>query len=462
VKVRGVRVEPGEIEAALECVPGVHEAAVVARDCDNRGFELVAFVTADDRQAAAENARRHAADQLPTAMVPAEVIELGRLPRGPTGKTDYEVLREWASARKSAGRAQPRVAPRDRAERALLDIWEDLMPGQDIGVTDDFFNIGGHSLLAMRLLARIEDAFGRRLPASSLLEHRTVAGLARLLHDDGVPGSNLVSLQPRGSRPPFFLPHPTAGTVYCYRELTETLGAVGHPAYGLAAPTADHGYSPVRIEDLARRYVDELSAADPHGPYLLAGWSMGGLIAYEMARLLEAAGRPVGLVALLDSALPGPRDGVRAEAEALRRLVADLGLEPDDLALDEPGFRQQRTEDRLARVLDHVRRSGVMPADTDLPGFRRLLDTAAVHLEAVRRYVPGPYGGAVTLLDAEESLGGEQTHVRRWRELAGGVVRHVVPGNHHTMLRAPNVAALAERLSAVAPLGSSKTAPSRS
>jgi|GEM_PF-138691 len=449
LKVRGVRVEPGEVEAVLGRVPGVREAAVVARNGGHGGAELVAFVTTDGRQVAAEHVRGHAADHLPTAMVPAEAIVVGSLPRGSHGKTDYEALREWVPAREPVGRAGPKVAPRDQLERALADIWADLLPGREVGVTEDFFASGGHSLLAMRLLARIEQAFGRRLPASSLLELRTIAGIAELLRDEEPPASALVALQPHGRRPPFVLPHATAGTVYCYRALAEALGGARRPVYGLEAPSIERE-PPRSIEDLAGRYVDELTRAEPHEPYLLAGWSMGGLIAYEMARRLEASGRPVALVALLDSAPVGPLDGDRVEEESLRHLMADLGLQPDGLAFDEAGSAGERTDDRLNRLLDHARRVGALPADMGLPGFQRLLDTAVAHLEAVRRYVPGPYGGVVTLLDAEESLGREQAHVRRWHELAGSVVRHVVPGDHSRMLQPPDAAALAERLVAAA------------
>lgn len=447
VTIRGFRVELGEIEAALTRHPAVGHAAVVPFEQAAGGPQLAAFVTAD-QPATARDLQEYAAERLPEYMVPACVTLLDALPRTVSGKVDHTRLAEQAS---TPERASAPVTARDAVERELVRIWEGFFPGAQVGVTDDFFVLGGHSLLAMRVIAQIQRAFDQELPVSSLLENRTIERLACLLREQALPRSPLVTIQPHGPERPFFWVHPVSGTVYCYAELAAELGE-HRPLYGLEAAGLSGEDEPhTRIEDMAHYYVEELERVQGTGPYLLGGWSMGGLIAFEMARQLEERGEPVALLTVVDVG-PGTLDDDAADADAataLHSFVEHLGLSLDELTVSNGEFGELSADAQLACILEHARRWHLVPPDMELPGLQRHLQVVTANIQALRSYTPASYPGPVVLVEAREPLGRTARHTPRWDEVAhGGVTRHTVPGDHHTMLHPPHVAVLARQLSA--------------
>lgn len=460
VKVRGFRVEPGEVEAVLGEHAAVREVAVVAYEHTPGDRRLVAFAAVAGDDPGLADLHRHAADHLPGSMLPSRILLRKDLPRTASGKVDRERLVHEAHERAGdarhavPGSGWPRepVAPRDAVELRLVQLWEGLFPGCPVGVTDDFFDLGGHSLLAMRATARIRAAFGADLPVSSLIAERTIERLACLLRAQSRPDSPLVSVQPRGDERPFVWVHPVSGTVFCYVELARALGAArpfsAFEAVGLRAGEEPHR----RVEDMAADYVAALREAQVTGPYLLGGWSMGGMIAFEMARQLEAAGERVAFLALLDThprpTAAGPEHP--DQGALLRSFVRDLGLSPDQLTVSAGDFWQLDTDAQLTCVLEQARATGLLPPGMDVPGLRRHLRVFTHNLQATPAYVPGPYEGRLTLLDARERNGGSTGDSgAAWEELAGGgVTRYVVAGDHYTMLRPPHVEALADRLGA--------------
>jgi thioesterase domain-containing protein/acyl carrier protein len=419
LKVRGVRIEPGEVEAALAAHPAVREAAVVARD-----GRLVAFVVSREETT---GLRAFLAERLPAAMVPGSCVRVEELPRTATGKVDRRALASASLAARPA-----RTAARDGLELRLCRIWEEIL-GRDleVGVEDDFFDLGGHSLAAVRLMARIETEWGCDLPLSVLFHAPTVAALAQALRDDAamppIPRSPLVRLATGGEGTPMFWVHPVGGTVVCYRTLARHLGT-DRPVYALEA--AEGGQPLDSVEQLAERYLEAVLAVWPRGPYLLGGWSFGGLVALEMGRRLEVAGREVGLVALVDTAAPGgPVEGRDTETEAglLAALTAELG---------------EASPETVARA-------------------RRRLEVARAHLRAGAAFAPRCPRRAVLFLAAEslpEIPGSSHDSSLGWNALAGdagdaggnrlGLEPDFVPGDHYTLLREPHVRVLAERLRA--------------
>ncbi len=203
------------------------------------------------------------------------------------------------------------IRPRDEVEEQLAAIWEDLLQIRPIGVTDDFFDLGGHSLLAVRLAARIEERFGRSLALSDLLLGSTIEELAARIRE---PVGSRARLAARsisacsGPGRPLYLVHPIGGGVLCYNDLARCLdGSV--PVLGLQAAGLDGEAEPeTDLVRMASRYVDALRALHPAGPYILGGWSMGGIVAFEMAVQLAAAGHDVPLVILIDCSVPVPRN----------------------------------------------------------------------------------------------------------------------------------------------------------
>jgi thioesterase domain-containing protein/acyl carrier protein len=348
----------------------------------------------------------------------------------------------------SAGREPAAVTPRDRLELSLRAIWEDLLEVGEVGVRDSFFDLGGHSLLAVRLMARLESVLGVRLPLGLLFRAPTIEALAAVLRQKTLApaASPLVPLQLQGSRPPFFCVHPSHGDALCYLDLSRRLGA-DQPFYAFQARGID-GETPAAatIESLAADYLQELSSLQEKGPYRLGGWSLGGVIAFEMARQLEARGEEVALLALLDSqALPRPR-GLAPEDEPLllRMFARDLGL-----ALRDGGERLP-LQQALDGLLDDARESLLLPPDLSGEVFRHRFEVFRCNVQALWTYQPHPIRSRITLLRAADSpvaQGGDPT--LGWESLAGGGIDlFLVPGDHYTMIREPNVPILAQQLAA--------------
>jgi aspartate racemase len=415
VKIRGFRVELGEIEACLLRHPRVRQAAVLAREVAGEQRLVAYLVPTDGEDSSLGSAlREFLRERLPDYMLPAAFVGLEALPLTPTGKLDRRALPAPRPA--AIGRSDTYLAPRDETERRIAGIWEELLGARPIGISDNFFELGGHSLLAVRLIARIEEQLGARLPLAALFEDATVAHLAHLARQaqDARPPSALVAIQPGGHRAPFFCVHPAGGSVLCYAELARGLGA-GQPFYGLQARGIDDGQPPqARIEDMAAGYVAAIRAAQPDGPYLLGGWSLGGVVAFEMARQLTAQGHAVALLALFDSLAPAAGTG------------------------DNPA--------QMARLLEEALTGQAGPSESGGEQLEpRLRELYKAHLEALRHYEPGAYSGRVLLLRARDEQAGADDPLLGWGALAQ-VEAVDLPGDHYTILSAPHVERLATAL----------------
>ncbi|HEX7240246.1 MAG TPA: amino acid adenylation domain-containing protein, partial [Longimicrobiaceae bacterium] len=441
VKVRGFRIEPGEIESALLAQPGVREAVVVARGGEAGEKQLVAYVVAGADADPAE-LRARLRERLPEYMVPAALVPLDRLPLTPNGKVDRRALPDpqWG------GGEEAHEAPRDATEAALRDVWSAVLGVERVGVRDDFFDLGGHSLSAIRLVARVNEAFGVALPTAALLRARTVRELAEVLreHGAGAAASALVPIQPHGSRPPLFCVHAAAGTVLQYLPLAERLGP-DQPLYGLEALPRAAG-ADVELEELAAEYVEAVLAARPEGPFRLGGWSLGGVIAFEMARQLRARGEEVDLLLLLDAFPPldGQYRGEPDPLELLLFLAHDLGYPRGELeALGErlaarsPKERPEWLAEELRARVPDLAGTGAEEVRERAEGYRRNLAAAA-------RYRPAPYEGRTVLVRAAEGPPEAADPRLRWSELVTTPPEvRTVAGDHYGMLAGESARALA-------------------
>jgi amino acid adenylation domain-containing protein len=450
LKVRGFRIEPAEVEAALREHPGVREAVVLARTLASGDRRLVGcFVpAAGHAPLAPEAVRRFLADRLPEPLVPGEIVSLSALPLLPNGKVDERGVLALLAARELPARRPP-AEPADDLERHLAALWAELLGVAAVGRDDGFFALGGHSLLAVELIARIQRDLGRTLPLATLFRGATVASLAAALREeDGTPvAPPLVAIRRQGAERPCFWAHPLGGRALCYTNLASQLA--NRPSYGLEAPPpgpesaggggSDSPRHPPGIEQLARTYVEALRQVPGSRPYLLGGWSFGGLIAWEMARQLAASGERVALLVLLDTSPPP------------RRAVADPG------ELD-------------AAALAAALRAEPGSAPPDPRQLEAMLPVVRSHLRAFAAYRPAPLACPVALIQARERPPGsgaganagagsgdgnrpaaaaptaQQTRAA-WRRLAQGPFIHrLVPGDHHGMLRAPAAGRLAAEI----------------
>ncbi|MEV6973095.1 amino acid adenylation domain-containing protein [Kitasatospora sp. NPDC093806] len=344
VKIRGFRIELGEIEAVLAAHPAVADAAVIVREDvpgDKRlvGYAVLAPAAPDGpavQPVTADELRAHTAADLPVHMVPSAVVLLDRLPLTANGKLDRRVLP--APEAPAAGAGRP---PRNPREQQLCELFAEVLGVPAVGVDDDFFALGGHSLLVVRLAGRIRAVLGLEVGIGTLFQAPTVAALDTALSAgarDADALDVLLPLRPTapGRRNPLFAVHPAGGLSWCYTGLIRNLPAdvpiYGLQAQGVGAATAGEPL-PATLEELAAHYVDRLREVQPEGPYRLLGWSTGGIIAHAMAIRLQELGCPVELLAVLDAY---PAEGFRDlpvpdQAEALEALLTMGGYGPADL-----------------------------------------------------------------------------------------------------------------------------------
>ena len=446
VKIRGFRIEPGEIESALRAHPLVRDAAVVARETAGGDRRLVAYVAGQDELQEGE-LRAFLGCTLPEHMVPSAFVILPALPLSPNGKLDRNALPEPG---RSAGPRREIEPPRDELELQLVRLWEDLLDVRPVGIRDDFFALGGHSLLTLRLMGGIERLWGRRVPLSELLQASTVERLADLLRREAAAGhrSLTVPLQPHGSRPPLFLLHPVGGNVLCYLPLAR-LGSLDGPVYGIQAPGPETLTTPWTVEALADLYAGAIREV-AEGPHLLAGWSLGGVLAFETARRLAARGSEVALLAMIDVAPPG--SGAAAELDPrveLGQFLYDL-RELAGAGISGPWTWHDGMPADLESLLETEELRRALPPDIGPERLRELFALFGANRRALAAYRPGPYAGPLTLVRAEATAASDPAGgLRGWRDLAGpGSEVHVLPGDHYSLLRPPGVSALAELLEA--------------
>jgi aspartate racemase len=449
VKLRGFRVEPGEIETALLRHEDVREAAVVIRTGPRGDKQLVAYVVAQ-RSLAVPDVRDFLRRTLPDYMVPAAVLFLDRLPLTPNGKIDHRAL---PTPELTGGLpAAEHVGPRDELERLLVGSWEEALQMSPIGVRDDFFELGGHSLLAVRVFARLQRRLGRSLPLAALFQAPTIEGLAALIRSGGwtSPWKSLVPIQPHGVRPPVFAVPGVGGGVLGLNDLARALG-VEQPFYGLQSVGLNGETEPLtRIEDVAAHFLSEIRALQPRGPYRLVGACMGGVVAYEMAQQLVAAGERVAVLALLETWRPMAARGapkLRSQRAAILRFVAErLLFHMRTLWQLEPAERRTYVKARLTMLLDAVSARDAFRGDRS-EIYRSRVTQANLH--AFRQYIARPYSGSLVVFSAEgrRSLTAQDGRLA-WRELAtGGIDTHTVPGHDSgAILFEPHVRVLADRL----------------
>ncbi|WP_223759687.1 non-ribosomal peptide synthetase [Myxococcus sp. RHSTA-1-4] len=379
VKIRGFRVELSEVEACLRQFPGVEEAVVLARAGAAGQQQLQAYVQAPPAVVSVDALREHVAARLPSYMVPAALVVLEALPVNANGKVDRHALPDPESLAPPAPAAPAPVSGgehletpfRSTLEMSLERLWREVL-GRDVGAGDDFFQVGGDSILAMRLLARMEEELGVPVPLATLFQSpvlRETADAVRELLEEGPPRSSVVPLSRKGTSPdapPLFLFHPADGELHYYRYLTPLLEPRLR-CLGVQAPETLSKHTYATFDERVAAYARDVRAAQPHGPYRLAGYSYGGLPALGVAAALEAQGEKVELLALVDAlpaaeGAPAPEDPVRALAEEFG--VLDAGLEAELATLGEA----QRWE----RVAALGRGLGMLAPHAQVADLRRI------------------------------------------------------------------------------------------
>jgi len=452
IKLRGFRIDLGDIEANLRLHPEINDAVVVVHE---NGSEKSLTAFCQPRSGCAPSTRelrQFLQDRVPAYMTPAFFVLAESFPMTPNGKIDRLALQKQRP--ETVATSEDYRAPRSAAEMELVRIWETLLGVHPIGIADNFFDLGGHSLLAVQLIAEIKRRFDVELPLTAFFQEPTVEALANLMRE-GIPDgghSPMVTLRPDGRESPLFLLHPIGGTVFCYLALSRH-AALDRPIYAIqAAGLAQTDDTAVSVEDMASHYVRLIRERQPQGPYHLGGWCFGGVVAFEAAQQLVSAGEEVALVALFDSRAPipenAPADG--DDVMLLSWFARDLAV-PYNKTLHIPPeqLRQLDADDMFDYVLDRAHEAEVIPADADRNVLRRYFEVYLANGAALQLYQPGAYPGRVVLFRArdEEADYGPDLGWSRLLKQAPEVLD--IAGNHNSVMYEPHVQGLAAALGRV-------------
>lgn len=429
IKIRGFRIELAEIEATILSMPCASQAAVILhKGATDREQQLAAYVVQNDGfSLSSEEIRARLRDRLPPYMVPAQILSVDHMPHTPNGKLDRTKLAAMSVPLQSS--SEPFTPPVDELEIQLTAIWEDVLNIRPIGRNDNYFDLGGHSLQAIRLFQRIWVRFGKDMPLSSLFHASTIADQADLIRTEGwTPDwTVLVPIQPSGTKKPIFCAHAVGGNVLSLRTLAGKMGN-DQPFYAFQSQGLDGKQEiPHRVEEMATYYINEMRSVQARGPYRLAGQSSGGFIAFEMAQQLLQSGEQVEMLALIDTYVPAHLLYPAASAASSHNAsgntpkslrvpvsnrvqfhvdrIAQRGLshviESTKIRVRKSIVRgKQRVENSFARMLYRIYDMRGHP----LPVTLRPIYVRTAVQRALRTYQPRPYHGDAVLFRATESL----------------------------------------------------------
>jgi amino acid adenylation domain-containing protein len=449
LKLRGFRIEPGEIESILESDPRVARA-VVGLSGPARSVLAAWIEPADSASAGAQltgQLRDLCAARLPAYMVPASFVFVDRMPLTSSGKVQHSALPE-----PEAAHVEPRPA-RTTRERTAIEAFAEILGTTRVGADDNFFELGGHSLLATRLAARLN------VPVRQIFETPTPFGLARFCGADApvrLPQC-VIPVQPNGTRTPFFCVAPAGGSPLCYLQLAIAI-ADDRPFLGFQSPGLLDSLEPLRsVPEIAAFHITQMKQVQPDGPYLIGGWSFGGTVAYEMARQLNASGDRIALLALLDSGVgdPGQRFHwynpvhIAVAFYYMAKFVVQLGLPKswDDFR----GLGQW-----VGVALPPTLREAMRPGRrwkflrTFTAEVRNSLRIFSLNFRAGVAYKPSPIPQKATLFRVPWTFTAEdRMPAVLWEYCRGGLEFHAITGDHMSIMTKPHdVRILADRLRA--------------
>lgn len=448
VKIRGCRVEPGEVEVVLRAHPNVAECAVIPRSGRDGTLTLHAFVKLVEDTAGTADVRAYLALRLPTFMRPSWMTPLTTLPMLPSGKIDRRKLLEHTPDK--SGPHGGAGVPRTRLEWALCNLWAEVLGLEEVGYDQDFFALGGHSLSAVKLMDRIHVTLGTNRPLSTLFNHSTPATLAAVLSANTTQPSRevMVPLRATGSRPPLFCIHPVGGNVFAYLPLARALNS-DLPVYGIQHPGLEGPPTQANITTLAESYLQMMETRLPSDSYHVCGWSMGGLIAFEMAKILDTNGK-LGELILLDSYPPDSAVETIPPAHAalafLRDLTAQAGFQPDHIGSPPDALTWDGCLDWVMETLEQHPFPPIEPTT-----LKRLWLVFQANFKALGEYRLRGRVKTMTLIQATHTKAAEKA-ITQWCEHTDAPRVIQLPTNHYTLLRDPHLARVCQEIEALIPL----------
>jgi amino acid adenylation domain-containing protein len=442
IKIAGIRIEPSEIATLLDRHPQIKTTVVIAREDIPGDKRLVAYYVTTDAQPLPTTDLREFLSQLPNYMVPSAFVLLSTLPLTANGKIDRRAL---PAPDREAASQLTFVPPRDEFEIQLTKIWERVLGIKSISITDNFFELGGHSLLAIRLFSEIEKLWHKNLPLATLFQAQTIEQLADILRQEGwsLPYSSLVPIQLGGTKPPLFCIHPIGGNVLEYYPLAAYLGK-DQTVYGLQSIGLEEKQIPLHsIEAMAAHYISEIQVVQPNGPYLLLGYSFGGIVAFEIAQQLHDQGKQVALLALLDRKSP-------LIQKVRPSLIKSIQIHLSNLFHLPRKDRWKYIKDRINNQFEDFdyKEYLIRTLSAINPPSPELLHLIDVNSQASENYIAKSYPGNLHLFRCQvQTLDYSLSTDLGWGKLVTGKFKiHEIPGIHYEVLKEPNVRAVAKKL----------------
>ena len=446
VKMRGYRIELGEIEHSLMSIEGIKSAIVVAK-----GDVLVAFIVLDCKLIndidQIQLVRNHLATQLPNYMIPNIFHILENMPTTINDKIDRKALLDYKF---NSENEEKYTAPRTEEESLLASIWKESLQIENIDIFTNFFEMGGHSIKAVKVIIEIEKITGKRFPLSALFEYSTVEKFAKLLRKDKEINSDcLVPLKPNGNKTPLFIIHGAGLNVLNFVNLSNQFDEE-QPVYGIQGTAKEYGEWYESIEAMAAHYIDAIVKINPNGPYALAGFSFGGVVAFEMTRQLRQQGKKVILTGLLDSYLDS---SYYYESYSQKKLIRYLDLTYKrldflkEMLLSWEAFKMRINSKKDYIVKKHFGYNNTM-TDQEALALEQFIEADSMVKTIVDRYHIKPQDIEVDLFRSKDDLHYklDPTHLG-WKKAAlKGVKIHNIPGNHLDILAPPNDKILARML----------------
>ena len=445
VKIRGHRIELSEIEQVLDALDGIHSSVVVVTD-----DLLVANIIPKKSGPVSEDEiqfwKASLTKTLPAHMVPRRFVLKDEFPTTLNGKIDRNTLINSLSIKSD----KPVTTALTESEKIIGAIWEDVLNIKEIDLQSDFFELGGHSLLAVKIMSRIEKQTGNRLPLASLLEHPTISKLASYMDREYITWDSLVPLKPNGDKNPLFIVHGANYNVLIFNSLSKYVD-VNQPIYALQAKGLNGEVEPHdTIEDMAAHYISEILSVCPEGPINLAGFSMGGVIAYEMTKQLKAQGRVVKTLSLFDSYVyPNYyyKNPVVKRFAWYMYAIAQLTFMVFNMFSNKKNFKRRVKLLKLLIKGLFLKMQFGSERQRQMQ-FNRSSKIDKMHKSAFMRYNMEPENIVVDLFRSSENIYFAHDYkYLGWKQMAkGGIRRHVMPGNHSELFLSPVVEEFAEKL----------------
>lgn len=437
VKIRGFRIELGEIENAIRKSEIVKDVTVITKDDGNGDYKLIAFCIPESAGILSESAdsindrtthiKSMLKNNLPDYMLPSVITFISEFPLTPNGKIDRKELEKISL--KDYNNQRTVIAPQNKNEELLVNLWKKLLSVDTVSTDDNFFDMGGHSILAAQLFADIEKETGKQLPLALLFKHQTISEIASLLELDESRKnwSPLVLIKPGNNKPALFLVHGAEGNILLYRDLANHLDK-DMPVYGLQSRGLNGaGIFDTSIEKMASDYIDVIKEVQPTGPYNLGGYCMGGTIAYEIAKQLVANNNIVNMLFLIETYNVCFGEVTNSFVDRTKEKIENIKFHFDNLmslkGSDKKTFLKQKAETAIRRTAARI---GYLPAklglkvDDDTEASIKTISVREVNDNAQINYRPDPYNGKAVLLKPSNSFSSEPDPNFGWGELIKG------------------------------------------